>query len=114
MLAATSRDNLTFLVTAQGKPFTAPGFGNWFGACCRAAGLPVGFNAHGLRKAAARRLAEAGCSSKQIMAVTGHRSIEELERYTEAAQQVLLARQALARLGTNPEQQVSNPVSNRE
>jgi integrase len=114
VLAATSRDNLTFLMTAQGKPFTAPGFGNWFGECCRAAGLPVGFNAHGLRKAAARRLAEVGCSSKQIMAVTGHRSIEELERYIEAAQQVLLARQALARLGTNPEHKVSNPVSNHE
>jgi integrase len=109
VLAATPLENMTFLVTFFGKPFAAAGFGNWFADCCREAGLAKGYNAHGLRKAAARRLAEAGCTSKQIMAVTGHRSIEEVERYTEAAEQVRLAEQAIARLGTNGEQTVSNP-----
>jgi len=108
VLDASPADNLTFLVTATGKPFSAAGFGNWFGECCRAAGLPIGFNAHGLRKAAARRLAEAGCTSKQITAITGHRSLSEVERYTEAAEQVILARQAIDRLGTDGEQEVSN------
>jgi integrase len=95
-------------VTAAGKPFSPAGFGNWFGDCCRAAGLPLGFNAHGLRKAAARRLAEAGYTSKQIMAITGHRSLAEVERYTKAAEQVVLARQAISRLGTNSERELSN------
>ncbi len=108
ILDASPAANLTFLVTAGGKPFSAAGFGNWFGDCCREAGMSVGFNAHGLRKAAARRLAEAGCTSKQIMAITGHRSLAEVERYTLAAEQVLLARQAIGRIGTNSEQQVSN------
>jgi integrase len=112
VLAATPRSNLTFLITGSGKPFSGPGFGNWFGDCCRKAGLPVGFNAHGLRKAAARRLAEAGCSSKQIMAVTGHRSLEEVERYTLSVEQMVLAREAFARLGTEQERSVSNLVSN--
>jgi integrase len=85
ILAATPRQNMTFLVTARGKPFTPAGFGNWFGESCRRAGLPVGHNAHGLRKSAARRLAEAGCTSRQIMAVTGHRSLDEVERYTREA-----------------------------
>jgi integrase len=112
VLAATPKANMTFLMTSQGKPFTPPGFGNWFADCCRDAGLPKGFNAHGLRKAAARRLAEAGCTSKEIMAVTGHRSIEEVERYTEAADQVALNEKAIARLGTKGERAVSNLVSN--
>jgi integrase len=109
ILDASPANNLTFLVTAAGKPFSPAGFGNWFGDCCREAGLSVGFNAHGLRKAAARRLAEAGCSSKQIMAITGHRTLSEVERYVSAAEQVMLARQAMARLGTNSEHQLSNP-----
>jgi len=110
VLDATPADNLTFLVTASGKPFSPAGFGNWFGDCCREAGLSVGFNAHGLRKAAARRLAEAGCTANQIMAITGHRSLAEVERYTLAAEQVMLARQAIDRLGTKSEQAVSNPT----
>jgi integrase len=108
ILDASRADNLTFLVTIAGKPFSAAGFGNWFGDCCREAGLSVGFNAHGLRKAAARRLAEAGCTSKQIMAITGHRSLSEVERYVLAAEQVVLARQAMDRLGSNSEHRVSN------
>ncbi|RYG87342.1 MAG: site-specific integrase, partial [Alphaproteobacteria bacterium] len=56
---------------------------------------------HGLRKSAARRLAEAGCSAKQIAAVTGHASLREVERYTLAADQERLARDAFAILGAN-------------
>src|SRR6516164_2535895 len=57
-ILATAATNLTFLLTDQGKPYTAAGFGNWFRDQCQAAGL-CGCSAHGLRKAAARRLAEA-------------------------------------------------------
>jgi integrase len=60
-----------------------------------AAGLPVRCKTHGLRKAAARRLAEAGCSSKQIAAITGHKSLAEIERYTRAADQERLAVEAV-------------------
>lgn len=88
----------TFLVTSKGEPFTPAGFGNWFGDCCRRAGLPKGFNAHGLRKAAARRLAEAGCSTLQIMSITGHKDIEEVERYTRSVNQARLAAQAIGKI----------------
>jgi hypothetical protein len=37
-------------------------------------------------------LAEAGCSTKVIAAISGHKSTRELERYIEAADQVKLAR----------------------
>ena len=63
-LAATSRTNLTFLVTKHGKPFSVAGFGNWFRERCDEAGLPQ-CSSHGLRKLAATRLAEAGCSERE-------------------------------------------------
>lgn len=88
----------TFLVTEWGKAFTDAGFGNWFADRCREAGLGKGYNAHGLRKAAARRLAEAGCTTLEIMAITGHKNIAEVERYTRAASQIRLAGAAMARI----------------
>ncbi len=97
IIAQTPRDNLTFLVTAYGKPFSAAGFGNWFRECCDSAGLSK-CSAHGLRKAAARRLAEAGCTNQQIKAITGHRTEAEVARYTQAAEQEKLADQAMSRL----------------
>lgn len=78
--------DLTYLVTEYGKPFTADGFGNWFRDRCDEANLPH-CSAHGLRKAAAARLADLGCSSQEIMAITGHESLSEVERYTKSADQ---------------------------
>ncbi len=98
MLEHLSRDNMTFLVTAQDKPFTPAGFGNRFGQAIRSAGLPKGCSSHGLRKAAARRLAEAGCSEKEIAAMTGHQTLKEVARYTRAADQHRLASQAMAQV----------------
>jgi integrase len=88
--------NLTFLVTERGKPFTLGGFGDWFKRRCREAGLPH-CSAHGLRKAACRRLAEAGCTAHEIAAISGHASLKEVERYTRAADQARLARRAMKR-----------------
>ena len=90
--------HLTYLVTSFGKPFTAPGFGNLFRDWCNEADLPRGLSAHGLRKAACRRLAEAGCSANQIMAISGHRSMGEAEKYVRAADQVMLAESAMKKV----------------
>jgi integrase len=107
-LAVVPRTNLTFLVTERGAPFTSAGFGNWFREQCDAAVLPQ-CSAHGLRKAAATRLANAGCSNEQIKALTGHRSDSALAPYTRAADQQRLARQALSMLlGAENEQKLSN------
>ncbi|ATC23463.1 tyrosine-type recombinase/integrase [Caulobacter vibrioides] len=57
--------------------------------------IPDGSTPHGLRKAAARRLAEAGCTPLQIMAITGHRSLKEVTHYTLAVNQVALAEEAI-------------------
>ncbi len=98
ILDATPSGHLTFLVTSFGKPFTAAGFGNWFREVCNEAGLPH-CTAHGLRKATSRRLAEASATGHQIMAVTGHRSLKEVNRYTEAANRADLADTAMATIG---------------
>jgi integrase len=107
-LKSVSRTNLTFLMTERGAPFTPAGFGNWFREQCNLAGLPQ-CSAHGLRKSAATRLADAGCSVNQIMAMTGHKSLSEVARYVSAANQARLARQALSmQLGAEHEQKLSN------
>ncbi len=61
-------------------------------------GLPAGLNVHGLRKAAARRLAEAGCTVHEIASITGHRSLQMVQHYTTSADQQRLAGAAVARL----------------
>jgi site-specific recombinase XerD len=93
VLDTTPGEHLTFLVTETGKPFSAAGFGNWFRDRCNEAGLRQ-CSAHGLRHAACRRLAEAGCTAHQIAAISGQASLREVERYTKAADQARLARQA--------------------
>jgi integrase len=59
-------------------------------------------SSHGLRKAAARRLAEAGCTTHEIASITGHRSLKEVSRYTAAVDQIRLAKQAMDKVETGP------------
>lgn len=99
IIAETPSDHLTFLTTQFGQSFTAAGFGNWFREQCNQAGLPH-CSAHGLRKAAARRLADAGCTEHEIAAITGHASLREVARYTKAADQKKLAAAAMEKMKT--------------
>jgi integrase len=98
VLEATPAENMTFLVTREGKPFHLDAFSHWFKRKCREANLPSKAAAHGLRKAACRRLAELGCSASVIAAISGHRTLREVSRYTSAADQVRLARQGIEAL----------------
>ena len=96
VIDATPSEHLTFLVTRDGSPFSPAGFGNHFRQWCNEAGLPKECSAHGLRKAACRRLAESGCSALEIMAISGHASLREVQRYCAAVNQVQMARSAMA------------------
>jgi integrase len=96
-IEAAPSGHLNFLVTAFGKPYSSNGFGNWFRELCDNAGC-LNLSAHGLRKAAARRLAEIGCSAHEIAAITGHATLAEVERYTKAADRKRLARSAMKKL----------------
>jgi integrase len=84
----------TFIVSSRGTPYTKESFGNWFKDQCVEAGLPH-CAAHGLRKAAARRMAELGLSNQLIKAITGHETDSEVTRYTKNADQERRAEQAM-------------------
>jgi integrase len=62
------------------------------------AGLPARCVLHGLRKAIMRRLAESGSSAEEIAAISGHRTLKEIERYTAAADQARLSKAAMTKL----------------
>jgi integrase len=94
-LDAAKSGHLTYVVTDAGKPYTSDSFGNWFRDRCDEAGLKH-CSAHGLRKAAGRRLAEAGCTVHQIMAILGV-SIKIAMVYTRAADQIRLASEGMAK-----------------
>jgi integrase len=96
VLAASARKHASILVTEYGRAFQVDGFGGWMRDAITAAGLPLDCQPHGLRKTAGKRLAEAGATTKQIMAMLGHRSISEAERYTANAEQAALAMAAVA------------------
>jgi integrase len=57
-----------------------------------------GYSMHGLRKNAAKALAEVGCTDAQIMAITGHRTNEMIRLYTKGAEQKRLTRSAMDQL----------------
>lgn len=98
VLQVAPRDHVTILNTAFGRPFTVDGFSQFMRDAIEAAGLPLECQPHGLRKAAGRRLAEAGCTAKEIMAILGHKTLSEAERYTRDADQVQLASAAILKL----------------
>lgn len=121
IIDATPIGHLTLLTTRFGRSYRDNNFSDQFRAWCDDADLPHHCVFHGLRKAAARRLAEAGCTAHEIAAMTGHNSLREVERYTKAADQVRLARSALAKTTAMTEQtgtqsvkpdpvKVSNPL----
>lgn len=87
--------HMVFMATAYGAARSEKAFTNWIIEAARDAGLPPHRSPHGLRKATCRRLAEAGCSVWQIMAITGHRDIKEVQKYVEAANQKKLAKDGI-------------------
>ena len=91
------RDQMTFLITRYGKPFTNSGFGVWFREVCDQAGLK-GYSAHGLRKALLTLGAEQGLSDRELMAVAGHESAQMTSVYTRKRDRDLLAESGMAKL----------------
>ena len=102
-------DRLVLLVNGLGNPMNSRGLGRAFAAWCAKAGLPENCRAHGLRKAGARRLAEAGATEHQIMSFLGHANPAMAARYTAAANRGTMAAAGLAKLRTVAGTDLSNP-----
>ena len=84
---AMPKGHLTYIVTAYGKPRSKFGLGNDFAKWATEAGLSARCRLHGLKKAGMRRLAEDGNTAHELMAICGHKTLSEVQRYTAEVDQ---------------------------
>jgi integrase len=96
-LAAGPCGDLAFIAGANGHPMTKGTFSNEFRRACRAAGLRKR-SAHGLRKAAATRAANAGATVAQLEAIFGWSGGAMASLYTRSADRRRLAIEAMSKL----------------
>lgn len=108
-LDTTKKTSVKILTTSNGKGWEVENFRKLFREARNKAGLTeVTF--HGLRKTAARNLAEVGCTESQIMAITGHKTSAMVSHYVKDANQEKLAEAAILKLEmkTKDERKVTN------
>jgi integrase len=100
-IKAAPAKGVTLIGDANGRPIQRATLTLIMRKAVEMASLPSCCVPHGLRKAIMRRLAESGSSAMEIAAISGHRTLKEIERYTAAADQVQLSNAAMAKLGGN-------------
>ena len=96
---------LTFLCVPGGGMRSPKAVGGLIREAARAA--KVEKSAHGLRKALAVSLAEAGATTHQIASWTGHATLKEVDRYTKAAER---RRAVMGRNGNGTQQPAPREV----
>lgn len=107
-LKAGPTGDLTFVCGLRGRPLTKESFGNMFSEAARQAGVKK--SAHGVRKIAATRCAEAGATVHQLNALFGWNGTAMAMVYTQAAERKRLALGAAGMmLGTPAEQPIPAP-----
>jgi integrase len=94
---AMPKKHLTFLVNAYGKPRSNLGLAHHFAKWARAAGLPDHCRLHGLKKAGMSHRADAGYTTHELMADSGHKTLAMVELYTKAANDKKLAASGAAK-----------------
>jgi integrase len=99
--------DLTFIVGANGKPLTKETFGNEFKAACKT-GVPG--SAHGVRKIAATRAANAGATVAQLEAIFGWTGGTMASLYTRKADRRRLATAAMHMLANDPATSIPAPL----
>lgn len=95
-IEATQTGDLTFICTARGLPMDANVFTVWFRNAAKLAGCPG--SAHGLRKASATRMAEAGGTTSELKASYGWVTNAMPELYTKTAERAEMATRGMAKL----------------
>jgi integrase len=84
IIAATVTGAKTYLVDNRGKPFANSTFAAFMRRAYDRAGLPPECRNHGLRKGMMIDLVEAQAGVHEIMALSGHSTMKEIENYTKA------------------------------
>jgi len=95
-LAAGPCGDLSFIAGSRGQPMAKQSFSNEFAIACRAAGVPG--SAHGVRKIAATRAANAGATVAELEAIFGWSGGKMASHYTRAADRQHLAKRAMHKL----------------
>jgi integrase len=95
-LAAGPCGDLSFIAGARGQPMAKQSFSNEFAIACRAAGVPG--SAHGVRKIAATRAANAGATVAELEAIFGWSGGKMASHYTRGADRQRLAKRAMHKL----------------
>ena len=96
VLDAAPKISTHVLTSARRKPYTLSGFEAMIERATYDAKIDRSF--HGLRKYAAVRLVEAGCTVEEARAITGHRTDAMLRRYAQTARGKVLATAAVEKL----------------
>lgn len=116
-ILASQTGKFCFIISRKGTAYTSQSLGNLVRKYCREAGLHH-CSAHGLRKAAARRLAVSGATNAEIKSWTGHTTDSEVARYTKGASNILLSDAAadklLANLANGLDKKSSNQLKERD
>src|SRR5262245_15069770 len=111
VLAATLQagpcGELAFIAGESGHPLTKESFGNLFRDACRLAGVPG--SAHGVRKIAATRAANAGATVAQLEAIFGWSGGGMASLYTRAADRRRLAIEAMHKLANDKRTSIPAP-----
>lgn len=98
VLKTIPHKHLVYIATERGAARSEFAFTNWIIDAAKDAGLPAHRSPHGLRKAACVRLADAGCDVFEIMAITGHSDIKEVQTYVAAANKKKAAESGINKL----------------
>jgi integrase len=106
-LAAGPCGDLAFIAGARGQPMAKKTFSNEFKKACRAAGVTG--SAHGVRKIAATRAANAGATVAQLEAIFGWSGGKMASLYTQAADQRRLAAEAMHKLANDQRTSIVAP-----
>ncbi len=97
-IKAGPSNGINIIGDEHGRPINAEALSGLIRRAVKKAGMHPRCKAHGLRKAMQRRLAELSATTKQMQAISGHKSLRETERYSTDANQALLATAAIALL----------------
>jgi integrase len=106
-LAAGPCGDLTFITGHDGRPITKESFSNAFRKMCRAAGVRK--SAHGLRKIAATRAANAGATVAELEAMFGWSGGGMASHYTKSADRKRLGIGAAHKLGNEDGKSIPAP-----
>lgn len=94
VLAEVPRRSVYILTNTRGVPWTQTGFKASWGKMCDRIGVSDQLVFHGLRKSAVVMLLQAGCTTAEVMAITGQ-SMQMVEHYAKHVNQGQLAAAAI-------------------